>query len=42
MFVFTIATITGTLMYLIEGEQNGFDDIPISIYRAVVKLTTVG
>jgi len=42
LFVFTMATIIGTVMYLIEGEQNGFDDIPTAIYWAVVTLTTVG
>ena len=29
-------------MYIIEGQQNGFDNIPKSIYWAVVTLTTVG
>lgn len=42
IFVFTIAVIMGTLMYLIEGEENGFKDIPTSIYWAIVTLTTVG
>ena len=32
----------GTLMYLVEGEQNGFTSIPKSIYWAVVTITTVG
>lgn len=45
--VFLFAVITtilciGTLMYLIEGEVNGFTSIPKSIYWAVVTLTTVG
>ena len=34
--------ILGTLMYIIEGQQNGFDNIPKAIYWAVVTLTTVG
>ncbi|MBA7518982.1 hypothetical protein ES705_11056 [subsurface metagenome] len=45
VFLFAIATtilIIGTLMYLIEGEVNGFTSIPKSIYWAVVTLTTVG
>lgn len=42
LFILTLATIIGTLMYLIEGEQNGFSDIPTSIYWAIVTLTTVG
>jgi voltage-gated potassium channel len=38
----TLVVIIGTLMYVIEGEPNGFTDIPTSIYWAVVTLTTVG
>ena len=34
--------ILGTIMYIIEGQQNGFDNIPKAIYWAVVTLTTVG
>lgn len=40
--VVTIVVIIGSFMYLIEGEQNGFSDIPTSIYWAIVTLTTVG
>ncbi|REE01284.1 ion transporter [Marinoscillum furvescens] len=40
--VSTLVMITGTLMYLIEGGQNGFTSIPRSIYWAVVTVTTVG
>ncbi len=40
--VFTLVMITGTLMYLIEGGENGFTSIPKSIYWAVVTVTTVG
>ena len=29
-------------MYLVEGEANGFDNIPKSVYWCVVTLTTVG
>ena len=42
LFVFTLAIIIGTIMYLIEGEEHGFTDIPTSIYWAIVTLTTVG
>ncbi|MEJ5303263.1 MAG: ion transporter [Bacteroidales bacterium] len=34
--------ILGTLIYLIEGPENGFTSIPQSIYWTVVTLTTVG
>ncbi len=40
--VVTVATIMGTLMYMVEGGQNGFTSIPRSIYWAIVTLTTVG
>jgi voltage-gated potassium channel len=40
--VLTLLVVVGSLMYLVEGEENGFSDIPTSIYWAVVTLTTVG
>ncbi len=40
--VFTIVIIVGALIYLVEGEAAGFTSIPISVYWAVVTLTTVG
>ena len=40
--VVTSVTVVGSLMYVIEGEANGFTDIPTSIYWAIVTLTTVG
>lgn len=40
--VSALVIITGTLMYLIEGGENGFSSIPRSIYWAVVTVTTVG
>jgi voltage-gated potassium channel len=40
--VINIVVIIGALMYLIEGPQNGFTDIPTSMYWAIVTLTTVG
>lgn len=45
VFLFTVLTliiILGSMMYLIEGAQNGFTSIPRSIYWAIVTLTTVG
>jgi voltage-gated potassium channel len=40
--VMTIVVVVGALMYVIEGEEHGFTSIPMSIYWAVVTLTTVG
>jgi voltage-gated potassium channel len=40
--VLTLVVIMGSVMYVVEGESNGFTDIPTSIYWAVVTLTTVG
>lgn len=40
--VLTLVVIFGAMIYFIEGEENGFDSIPRSIYWAVVTLTTVG
>jgi len=45
IFIFTVMTIVvivGSLMYVIEGEANGFTSIPRGIYWAIVTLTTVG
>ncbi len=42
LFVILIAVVLGSLMYLIEGQKNGFNTIPDSIYWAIVTLTTVG
>jgi voltage-gated potassium channel len=40
--VLTLVIILGSVMYMVEGEENGFTSIPQSIYWAVVTLTTVG
>ena len=40
--VIIIATIFGSLLYVIEGPENGFNDIPTSVYWAIVTITTVG
>lgn len=40
--VLMIVLIVGSLMYLVEGPENGFTSIPAGVYWAVVTLTTVG
>jgi Kef-type K+ transport systems, predicted NAD-binding component len=40
--VLTLVVVIGTLIYVIEGEENGFVDIPTGIYWAIVTITTVG
>ena len=40
--VLILVTILGAIIYVIEGEKNGFISIPVSIYWAIVTLTTVG
>ena len=40
--VLTITVVFGTIMYIVEGQENGFTSIPKSIYWAIVTLTTVG
>jgi voltage-gated potassium channel len=45
VFLFTVLTlvvIIGALIHVIEGPENGFTDIPTSMYWTVVTLTTVG
>ena len=38
----TLVFILGAVMYLVEGQENGFTSIPRSVYWAVVTITTVG
>ncbi len=40
--VITTVIIMGTIMYLVEGPENGYTSIPRSIYWSVVTMTTVG
>lgn len=40
--VVSLVVILGTIMYIIEDPEAGFTSIPLSIYWAVVTLTTVG
>lgn len=40
--LFILVTLFGSLLYAIEGPEYGFTSIPVSIYWAVVTITTVG
>jgi len=45
IFIFTVlmaVCIIGSVMYLVEGPENGFTNIPTSIYWVIVTITTVG
>jgi len=41
-FIIVLVSIIGALMYMIEGEENGFHSIPEGVYWAIVTVTTVG
>lgn len=40
--VLMVAIFAGSLIYVVEGQENGFTSIPTSIYWAIVTLSTVG
>jgi voltage-gated potassium channel len=40
--VVMVALVLGTLLYVVEGPQHGFRDIPTSMYWAISTITTVG
>lgn len=40
--VLTLQVIFGCVMFLVEGPENGFTSIPMSIYWSIVTMTTVG
>lgn len=42
LFLLILVFILGSIMYLVEGSESGFNSIPLSIYWAIVTLTTVG
>ncbi len=41
-FVAMVVLVLGTLMYVIEGPQNGYTSIPVAVYWAITTMTTVG
>lgn len=40
--VFVAAIVFGSLMFVVEGPENGFGSIPKGVYWAVITITTVG
>ena len=45
VFIGTVAilvTLLGTVMYVVEGPENGFTSIPVAVYWAISTITTVG
>ncbi|MGY6518825.1 MAG: ion transporter [Lysobacteraceae bacterium] len=40
--IVALVTVFGAVMYLVEGPDNGFDNIPLSAYWAIVTVATVG
>lgn len=41
-FVCLVVLVMGTLMYVVEGPENGYANIPVSVYWAITTMTTVG
>ncbi|CAG1016797.1 Cyclic nucleotide-gated potassium channel [Burkholderiaceae bacterium] len=41
-FVVMMMLVMGTLMYVVEGPENGFSSIPVAMYWAITTMTTVG
>lgn len=41
-FVLMVVLVAGTLMYVVEGPDNGYTSIPVSVYWAISTMTTVG
>jgi voltage-gated potassium channel len=40
--VLMVALILGTLLYIVEGPEHGFTDIPTAVYWSITTITTVG
>ena len=41
-FVLLVVVIMGTILYVVEGPENGFTNVPLSVYWAISTMTTVG
>jgi voltage-gated potassium channel len=42
LFILITVILLGSIIYVVESGQNGFDSIPLSIYWAIITITTVG
>lgn len=40
--VFLIVFLLGSVMYVVEGPENGYTSIPVAVYWAISTMTTVG
>jgi voltage-gated potassium channel len=41
-FVLLMVLVMGTVLHVVEGPENGFTSIPVSMYWAITTMTTVG
>ena len=41
-FVLLVVVVMGTVLYVVEGPENGFTNVPVSVYWAISTMTTVG
>jgi len=41
-FVLITVAVLGSVMYVVEGPQNGFTNIPVAMYWGITTMTTVG
>ena len=41
-FVLITVAVLGTVMYVVEGPENGFTSIPVAMYWGITTMTTVG
>jgi voltage-gated potassium channel len=41
-FVLVVVAVLGSIMYVVEGPENGFTSIPVAMYWGISTMTTVG
>jgi voltage-gated potassium channel len=42
LFILIVVVMLGSIVYVVEGGRSGFNSIPLSIYWAIITITTVG